>query len=193
MPPMRPAALPQARLLAPGLTRFCHVGAPSSQANASDAWHADRLSSMAWKRPGVSRLVRMKPSSVRRDSNAVWSANGARNGGSARGYQRDLHHARCPADQRSAQHAAARFEYLFMAGPQGECPHLPPTGRALGRCVVPSNALLCGLRVAVTAVTPAAGRGGEGGPQEPRPGRSGRRRGPRSTSRSDPRAPQPAP
>jgi hypothetical protein len=64
-------------------------------------------------------------------------------GGSARGYQRHLRHARCPADQRSAQHAAARSEYLFMAAPQRECPHLPHTARACrkARCSLASSAV----------------------------------------------------
>jgi hypothetical protein len=54
--------------------------------------------------------------------------------------------------------------------------------------VFPGNALLCGIRFAVPAVTPVAGHGGEGDQQEPRPGRSGCRLGPRSASRSGPGA-----
>ena len=44
------------------------------------------------------------------------------------------------------------------------------------------------MRFVVPAVTPVADHGGEGGRREPRPGRSGCRRGPRSTSRSGPKA-----
>ena len=67
-----------------------------------------------------------------------------------------------------------------------------PARLALSRRV-PWNALLGGIWSVDPAVTPIAGHGGEGDRQEPRPGRSGCRRGPRSTSRSSPTAPLPAP
>jgi hypothetical protein len=56
----------------------------------------------------------------------------------------------------------------------------------LWAAVFPENTLLCGIRIVAPAVTPVAGHGGD--QQEPRPGRSGCRLGPRSTSRSGPRA-----
>jgi len=55
------------------------------------------------------------------------------------------------------------------------------------------DALSCGRRFVVPAVTPVAGHGGEGDRREPRPGRSGYRRDPRSASRSGPTARLPAP
>jgi len=50
------------------------------------------------------------------------------NGGSARGYQKNLRDVGGPADLRSAQHAAAWPEYLCRAVLHGECALLPLSG-----------------------------------------------------------------
>src|SRR6266568_3480649 len=101
------------------------AGLPGSNARLTDpdVSHAARHLALLMSAPGT-------------QNGQIWTAREqigiepapAPNGGSARGYQRDLRDVGRSAGRRSARHAAARPAYLCTTILREECSLMPPTG-----------------------------------------------------------------